>query len=132
MLAALSLAGPLARLHVEGSAGGELLRRFVTEALAPVRWPGAVVVWDNLSIHQAAGVREALEAAGARLVCLPPYSPDLNPIEHAWSKFKTQLRKAAARTTKALPAALGEALAANSPADAQGYFRHCGYCGSSE
>ncbi|MBV9491713.1 MAG: transposase [Verrucomicrobia bacterium] len=75
-------------------------------------------------------MRQAIEAVGARLVCLPPYSPDLNPIECAWSKFKTQLRKAAARTTKALHAALSEALAALSPADAQGYFRHCGYCGS--
>ena len=130
VLAALSLAGPLASLHVEGSADGELFRLFVTEVLVPVLWPGAVVVWDNLSIHQAAGVREAIEAAGARLVCLPPYSPDLNPIEHAWSKFKSQLRKAAARTTKALHAALSEALAAISPSDAQGYFRHCGYCGS--
>jgi transposase len=75
-------------------------------------------------------VREALEAVGARLVYLPPYSPDLNPIESAWSKLKSQLRKAAARTTKALHAALSEALAAISPSDAQGYFRHCGYCGS--
>src|SRR3954451_21623503 len=75
-----SLAGPLASLHVEGPTDGELFRLFVTEVLVPVLWPGAVVVWDNLSIHKAAGVREALEAAGARLVYLPPYSPDLNPI----------------------------------------------------
>jgi transposase len=131
VLAALSLAGPLASLHVEGSADGALFRLFVTEVLVPLLWPGAVVVVvDNLSIHQAAGVREALEAAGARLVYLPPYSPDLNPIEFAWSKFKSHLRKAAARTTKALHEALSEALAAISPSDAQGYFRHCGYCGS--
>jgi transposase len=130
VLAALSLAGPLASLHVEGSTDGDLFRLFVQQVLAPVLWPGAVVVWDNLSIHQVAGVREALEAAGARLVYLPPYSPDLNPIEFAWSKFKTHLRKAAARTTKALHQALSEALAAISPSDVQGYFRHCGYCGS--
>ena len=74
------MAGPLASLHVEGPTDGELFRLFVTEVLVPLLWPGAVVVWDNLSIHKAAGVREALEAAGARLVYLPPYSPDLNPI----------------------------------------------------
>jgi transposase len=131
VLGALSLAGPLASLHVEGPADGDLFRLFIQEVLVPVLWPGAVVVVDNLSIHKAAGVREALEAVGARLAYLPPYSPDLNPLESAWSKFKSHLRKkAAARTTKALHEALGEALAAISPSDAQGYFRHCGYCGS--
>ena len=103
--------------------------RLKVRSLAPVRWPGAVVVIDNLSAHKAAGVREAIEAAGARLVYLPPYSPDLNPIELAWSKLKSHLRKAAARTPKALNRALTEAIAAISPSDAQGYFTHCGYCG---
>jgi transposase len=87
-----------------------------------------VAVSDNWSTPKAAGGREAIEAVGARLGYLPPYTPDLNPIEFAWSKLKSSLRKAAARTTDALQRALGEALAALSPSDAQGYFAHCGYC----
>ena len=128
VLGALSLGGPLTTVHVEGAIDAELFGLFVEKSLAPVRWPGAVVVIDNLSAHKAAGVREAIEAAGARLVYLPPYSPDLNPIELAWSKLKSYLRKAAARTPKALNRALTEAIAAISPSDAQGYFTHCGYC----
>jgi transposase len=130
VLGALSLAGPLATLHVAGATDGELFRLFLDEVLVPVLWPGAVVVLDNLSVHKRAGVRQAIEAVGARLVYLPPYSPDLNPIEFAWSKLKSRLRKAAARTTKALHHALSEALAAISPSDVQGYFAHCGHCGS--
>jgi transposase len=129
VLGALSLGGPLSTVHVEGAIDGEFFRLFVEQELVPVLWPGAVVVVDNLSTHKAAGVREAIEAVGARLVYLPPYSPDLNPIELAWSKLKSYLRKAAARTTKALNRALSEAIAAISPSDAQGYFAHCGYCG---
>src|SRR5438105_9234659 len=102
VLGALSLGGPLTTVHVEGAIDGEFFRLFVEQELVPVLWPGAVVVVDNLSTHKAAGVREAIEAVGARLVYLPPYSPDLNPIELAWSKLKSYLRKAAARTTKAL------------------------------
>ena len=123
------MGGLLTSGHVEGAIDGELFRLFVARALVPVRWPGAVVVIDNLSLHKAAGVREAIEAVGARLVYLPPYSPDLNPIELAWSKLKSYLRKAAARATKALNKALREAIAAISPSDAQGYFTHCGCCG---
>jgi transposase len=129
VLGALSLGGLLTSGHVEGAIDGELFQLFVARALVPVLWPGAVVVIDNLSLHKAAGVREAIEAVGARLIYLPPYSPDLNPIELAWSKLKSRLRKAAARTTKALQRALREAIAAISPSDAQGYFAHCGYCG---
>ena len=132
VLGALSLAGPLTTVHVAGPIDGELFRLFVEKVLVPALWPGAVVVIDNLSTHKAARVREAIEAVGARLVYLPPYSPDLNPIELAWSKLKSYLRKAAARTTKALHQALSEAIAAISPSDAQGYFTHCGYCGSPE
>ena len=131
VLGAFSLDGPLTTVHVEGPIDGELFRLFVVRALGPALWPGAVVVLDNLSTHKAAGVREAIEAVGARLVYLPPYSPDLNPLELAWSKLKSHLRKAAARTTKALNQALSEAIAAISPSDAQGYFTHCGYCSSS-
>jgi transposase len=131
VLGALGHQGPVAALHAEGATDGELFRLFVDQALVPALWPGAVVVLDNLSVHKTVGVREAIEAAGARLVYLPPYSPDLNPLEFAWSKLKAYLRKAAARTTKALHHALREGLAAISRSDAQAYFTHCGYCGSS-
>jgi transposase len=129
VLGALSLGGLLTSGHVEGAIDAELFQVFVDRALVLALWPGAVVVIGNLSPHKAAGVRETLEAVGARLAYLPPYSPDLNPIELAWSKLKSYLRKAAARTTKALNQALSEAIAAISPSDAQGYFAHCGYCG---
>jgi transposase len=95
--------------------------------LVPTLTKGDVVVMDNLSSHKAAGVREAIESAGATLVYLPPYSPDFNPIEKAWSKVKKLLRDAAARTQDALESAIAAALAAVTPADARGYFRSCGY-----
>ena len=82
---------------------------------------------DNLSSHKAPGVRAAVEAAGARLVYLPPYSPDLNPIENMGSKVQAHLRSAAARTLDALGAAIDAALAAVTPDDCAGFFRHCGY-----
>jgi transposase len=89
--------------------------------------PRAVVVLDNLKPHLAGEVREKLEAAGLRLLYLPPYSPDFAPIEQAWSKLKTLLRTAAARTKEALEAALAEALDRITAADAHGWFAHCGY-----
>lgn len=95
--------------------------------VAACRWPGALVLLDNLSASKVAGVREAVEAAGARLRYLPPYSPDLNPIEQAWSKFKSHLRKRAARTRSKLERAIASALQLITPADAHGFFSHCGY-----
>jgi transposase len=95
--------------------------------LCPLLRAGDVVVMDNLSSHKVRGVREAVERAGASVRYLPPYSPDLSPIEPMWSKVKQWLRSAAARTAEALEAAIAAALAAVTPADARGYFRHCGY-----
>jgi transposase len=89
--------------------------------------PTAVVVLDNLSAHLAFEVREMLEDVGLRLLYLPPYSPDLTPIEQAWSKLKTLLRKAGARTLEALEAALAELIDCITAEDAHGYFAHCGY-----
>ncbi len=95
--------------------------------LVPTLEPGDLVVLDNLSSHKAAGVREAIEQAGARLLYLPPYSPDLNPIELAFSKLKWLLRSAAERTVDALWSRLGQLLDAFPPHQCQNYFRHCGY-----
>jgi transposase len=85
---------------------------------------------DNLQPHKAAGVREAIESAGARLLYLPPYSPDFNPIEPAWSKVKSNLRSVAARTVESLGRAVQEALQLVTRDDARGFFAHCGYATS--
>ena len=89
--------------------------------------PDAVVVMDNLSAHKTRAVRERLEAAGLELLYLPRYSPDLSPIEPMWSKLKTRLRAAAARTLDALDVALANAFNTITPQDARGWFKHCGY-----
>ena len=89
--------------------------------------PGDVVVLDNLAAHKVAGVREAIQAVGASLLYLPPYSPDLNPIEQLFSKLKTLLRKAAARTKEALWSAIGELLDAFSEHECRNYLKNCGY-----
>jgi transposase len=85
------------------------------------------VVMDNLAVHKVAGIAESIRTQGARIGCLPPYSPELNPIEHCWAKLKTALRQAQARTRPALAAALQQALQTITPADAQAWFAHCGY-----
>jgi transposase len=100
---------------------------FLEHALVPVLRPGRVVVLDNLAPHKAARVRALIERAGCRLLFLPPYSPDFNPIEPAWSKLKTLLRGMGARTTAALDAALTALVDAITASDARGFFRHCGY-----
>jgi len=93
----------------------------------PVLRPGQVVVMDNLSAHKAREVHEAITAAGCRLLYLPPYSPEFNPIELCWSKLKTLLRTAAARTKEALEEALAAVIEQITAADARGWFAHCGY-----
>jgi len=100
---------------------------FVGQVLGPALRPGDVVVMDNLPAHKVAGVREAVEARGARVLYLPPYSPDLSPIERMWSKVKKLLRDAAARTQQALEAAIAKALDAVTSDDARNWFRGCGY-----
>ncbi len=99
----------------------------MTEVLLPSVSPGQVVVMDNLSTHTSEKVRQAIEADGCRLLFLPSYSPDLSPIEEAFSKLKTFLRRAQARRHEALQEAIIEALAAITAHDALGWFRHCGY-----
>lgn len=127
MLAALSCAGSCAALTYEGGTDTMTMLTFAEEVLAPTLGPGTIVVMDNLSSHKDPRVIAALEATGAEVWFLPRYSPDLNPIEHMWSKVKACLRKAAARTTEALIAAIGQALRAVTGQDAVNWFAHCGY-----
>jgi transposase len=112
---------------LDGAINGETFRAYVEQMLAPTLEPGDIVVMDNLGSHKVAGVREAIEARGAALLYLPPYSPDLNPIEQVFAKLKTLLRSAAARTREALWSAIAYALDAFSPAECANYFANAGY-----
>ena len=127
MVAAIGLGGVVAALTYPGATDADAFATFADAVLGPALRPGDVVVLDNLAAHKAEAVRRAVEARGAVLLFLPPYSPDLNPIELVWSKVKALLRAAAARTFDAVVAAAGAALRAVTPADCDGYFRHCGY-----
>ena len=127
ILGGLTLDGLAACLAVEGATDAAVMRAFVKHALVPVLRPGQVVVLDNLGAHRDARVRRLIEGAGCTLLFLPPYSPDFNPIEQAWSKLKTLLRSAGARTVDALHTALTALVDAITPDDARGYFRYCGY-----
>jgi transposase len=106
---------------------GDIFLQYVTEALAPTLAPGEIVVMDNLPAHKVAGVREVIEATGAKLVYLPPYSPDFNPIEQFFSKLKAHLRKAARRTIDDLWAAIGVCLKSLPPSACSNFFSHAGY-----
>jgi transposase len=106
---------------------GDAFRSYVEQQLAPTLRPGDVVVMDNLAAHKVAGVREAIERIGAQLVYLPPYSPDFNPIELAFSKLKALLRAAAERTVEGLEHRIGALLERFDPRECRNYFRHCGY-----
>jgi transposase len=127
MIAALSPQGVEAVMTIDGSTDAEVFRAYVAHVLCPTLVPGDIVVMDNLRAHKVAGIRERIEACGAQLLYLPPYSPDLSPIEPCWSKLKTLLRAAQARTREALDAAIEHVLAAVTPSDARGWFYHCGY-----
>src|SRR5829696_7204785 len=112
---------------VEGATTRVVFEAYVEQALAPSLSPGQVIIMDNLSAHKEGRVRELVEGAGCELLYLPPYSPDMNPIEEAFSKVKGILRKAQARTREALVEALGPALSLVTEEDASGFFEHCGY-----
>ena len=127
MLGALSLSGVEALMTVNGATDGEVFLIFVREVLCPTLREGDVVICDNLGAHRCAAAREAVEARGARLVFLPPYSPDMNPIERCWSKIKTALRVVKARTREALEEEIRQALATITESDAHAWFAHCGY-----
>jgi transposase len=116
-----------APLVIDGAMNGETFRAYIEQFLAPTLAPGDIVIMDNLPSHKVAGVREAIEARGASLIYLPPYSPDLNPIEQAFAKLKALLRKAAPRTVEALWTVIGEALSAFSPDECANYLANAGY-----
>ena len=127
LLSSLHSEGMGPSMAVEGATTSEVFETYVEHFLAPFLEPGRVVVMDNLGAHRPKRVRELLEGAGCELIYLPAYSPDLNPIEEAFSKVKHILRKIAARTKEALVEAMGAALDAVSAEDARGFFAHCGY-----
>lgn len=126
-IAAMSVNGIVASGSFDGATDTELFVTFVGEALVPVLKPGQVLVMDNLSAHKSPRIDQLIEATGARMLRLPPYSPDFNPIEMAISKVKTVLRKLARRSIDGLFAGIGEALESIRPTDALNYIAHCGY-----
>jgi transposase len=116
-----------ASLVVEGSTNGMVFQTYLEDVLCPMLQEGQVVVMDNLSAHKGERIRELIEGEGCELVYLPPYSPDFNPIEQAFSKLKSYLRTACARSQERLMEVIGEALRTISASDAEGFFEHCGY-----
>lgn len=127
MISAIRTTGPFAAAIINGATDSDVFRAYVKHALVPQLQRGEVVIMDNLQPHKAAGVREMIEQAGARLLYLPPYSPDYNPIENMWSKVKQHLRSVAARSYDALQMAVWSGLERVTPHDCLGFFRHCGY-----
>lgn len=127
LVAALTSTGLQAAMTVSGAVNGEVFAAYLSQVLGPTLAPGDVVILDNLPAHKVAGLAELVEARGARLQYLPPYSPDMNPIELAFSKLKTWLRTAQARTREALEAVVQAATDSITQADAQNWFAHCGY-----
>jgi transposase len=123
ILGAISLRGMIATMTIEEATDANIFLAYVEHVVCPALQPGDVVVMDNLSSHKVNGVRESIEKAGAELLYLPPYSPDLNPIEKAWAKLKQLLRSAKARSKDALDQAITEALKLISTDDAKAWFR---------
>lgn len=128
MLGALRLSGIAAAATIDAATDTDVFDTFVHQGLAPALRPGDVVVWDNLSPHKVRQVKEAIEQRQARLMPLPPYSPDLSPIEPCWSKVKQHVREVEPRTPEALGLAAADAFGSVSAADARGWFGKCGYC----
>jgi transposase len=126
-VAALTAGGLTAPLVIDGAVNGDLFVAYVERVLVPTLRPGDVVVMDNLSSHKRVRVRELIEGAGCELRYLPPYSPDLNPIEQAFAKLKALLRKAQERTVEGVWSFLGRVLEAFAPEECRNYIRHCGY-----
>ena len=127
LIAAVRLRGPRAPWVFEGAMDGEMFLAWVRQGLAPTLQPQDVVIMDNLATHKVAGVCQAIEAVGARLLYLPPYSPDFNPIENLWSKIKHIRRSLSPRTAGELLEAVALAFAAISTADCHGFFLHAKY-----
>ena len=127
MVAALRLSGAIAGAVVKGPMDGDVFAVWVREALLPGLRPGDIVVMDNLPAHKRPAVRQMIESVGCELWMLPPYSPDMNPIEPMWSKAKQLIRGAEPRTFETLVQAVFGAMDAVTSEDARGFFTHCGY-----
>ena len=127
LVAGLRLGGVAAPMVLDGAMTGAAFLAYVQQMLAPTLRRGDVVIMDNLPAHRVAGVRDAIQARGADLLYLPPYSPDFNPIEQAFAKLKALLRRAAARTVEALWSAIADALDAITPSECTNYFANSGY-----
>ncbi len=127
LFASLSLDGINSAMVLDGAADGISFQLYVERILVPTLVPRQLVIMDNLSAHKQAPIRRAIEAAGCRVLFLPSYSPDMNPIEQAFSKIKAILRRVEARTRETLEAAIAEAIDLVTTADAHSFFRHAGY-----
>lgn len=127
VLGAIRLSGWVAAMTIEAATDGDVFLAYLDQVLCPQLRHGDIVVMDNLAAHKVRGVRGLIEKTGAELRYLPPYSPDFNPIEKCWSKFKQLLRKAKARSLDTLERSVAEALAAITPQNVQACYRHCGY-----
>lgn len=127
IIGALGTSGLGAVMTVDGATDGDIFRVYVAKVLCPTLRRGDIVVMDNLGAHKVSGIREAIEERGGKLIYLPPYSPDFSPIERCWSKIKTILRSAGARTREALEGAIKKALSTITESDALAWFAHCGY-----
>jgi transposase len=127
LIAGLTLSGIQAPFILEGAVDTLAFEMYVEQVLAPSLRPGQVVILDNVSVHKGERVRQAIEARGCQVLFLPAYSPDLTPIEEAFSKLKAWLRRLGARTREALEEAIAEALKQITMQDAHGWFWHCGY-----
>jgi transposase len=127
LLSSMSISGIGPSLAVEGATNREVFETYVERVLAPRLRPGQVVVMDNLSAHKGDKVKELIEEQGCELIYLPPYSPDFNPIEEAFAKIKSLVRKSEARSREALVDAIGKGISMVTAEDARGFFAHCGY-----
>ena len=127
LIGALGIDGVRCSTVVDGPVNADIFQAFIDQVLCPHLRPGDIVVIDNLSSHKGANIRRSIEAAGATLVYLPPYSPDYSPIEPAFSKIKQLLRGLAARSRDTLWSSMQSILDAVTPSDAQHFFEHCGY-----
>ncbi len=127
LVAGLRMTGMVAPMVLDGPINGDWFEAYVRQVLVPDLGRGDVVIMDNLSSHKRAGVREAIEAAGARLMFLPPYSPDFNPIEKAFARLKAMLRRAGERTVSGLWSLIGRLIDLFQPQECANYFSSCGY-----
>ena len=128
ILSSLRMDGTMEALVFEGALNGELFTGYMKNCLAPTLREGDVVIMDNLSSHKVSGLEEIVKECGARIEYLPPYSPDLNPVENMWSKMKAHLRHVKKRCKETLFEAVGVALRTVTDQDARGWFEYCGYC----